>query len=85
MFCSYPRAGRSMCFRHEQDARASKENITALVGKERDFHVVTRNAALTADQVKSQWKLIERGNVYLILFKGLDGMQYIAKTIRVEF
>jgi len=72
------------CFQVENLMECTKKNITALVGKERDFHVVTRNAALTADQVKAQWKLIERGNVYLILFKGLDGVQYIAKTMRVE-
>jgi 16S rRNA G966 N2-methylase RsmD len=72
------------CFQVEDLLQCNKKNISNLVGKEKDFHVITRNAALTADQVKAQWKLIERGNRYLILFKSIDGAQYIAKTKRVE-
>ena len=71
------------CFVVEEVMVCSKKNISGLVAKEKDFHVMTRNSVLTADQVKAQWKLIERGERYLILFKGLDGLQYVAKTKRV--
>lgn len=62
----------------------NKKNLKELIGSTKDFHVLTRNAALTADQIKTQWKLIERGDQYLIAYKGLDGLQYIAKTYRVQ-
>ncbi len=71
------------CFQVEQVVECTKKNIKDLIGTQRDFHVLTRNALLTADQVKSQWKLIERGDLYLMLFKGLNGLQYIAKAKRI--
>lgn len=71
------------CFQVEQVEECTKKNMKALIGTSRDFHVLTRNALLTADQVKAQWKLIERGAWYLILFKGLDGHQYVVKANRL--
>ncbi|HSZ72636.1 MAG TPA: hypothetical protein VK750_08160 [Cytophagaceae bacterium] len=62
----------------------SKNSIEALTGKEKDFHVLTRNATITAEQIKKQYKLVERGNNYLIIFKGGDGSTYIAKAVRMS-
>lgn len=76
-----PFVGRS--FQVQDVKECTKKNMNNLIAKGSDFHVMTRNAMLTADQVKAQWKLIERGDLYLILFKGLDGKQYIAKAKKV--
>ncbi|MDF2456977.1 MAG: hypothetical protein K0R51_2970 [Cytophagaceae bacterium] len=62
----------------------SKSNITALIGKERDFHVLTRNTTITPEQVKKQFKLVERGNQYLIIFKGGNGTAQVAKANRLK-
>lgn len=62
----------------------SKSNITALIGKERDFHVLARNATITPEQVKKQFKLVERGKQYLIIFKGGNGTAQVAKATRLK-
>lgn len=62
----------------------SKSNITSLIEKEKDFHVLTRNATATPEQVKKQFKLIERGNRYLIIFKGGNGDMIVARAIRLK-
>ncbi len=71
-------------FQIESVMSYSKSNITALIEKERDFHVLTRNATITPEQVKKQFKLVERGNQYLIIFKGGDGNTQVAKATRLK-
>ncbi|MBC7485208.1 MAG: hypothetical protein H7282_00430 [Cytophagaceae bacterium] len=62
----------------------SKSNITSLIVKERDFHVLTRNATVTTEQVKKQFKLVERGDLYLIIFKGGNGESFVVKAVRLK-
>lgn len=62
----------------------SKSNITSLIEKEKDFHVLTRNATVTPEQVKKQFKLVERGNCYLVIFKGGNGESFVVKAVRLK-
>jgi hypothetical protein len=71
-------------FRVEEVRVYSKSNVEALIGASKDFHVLTRNATITSEQVKKQHQLIERGNRYLLIFKGGDGATYVAKAERLK-
>jgi hypothetical protein len=71
-------------FQVESVKSYSKSNVAALIEKEKDFHVLTRNATITPEQVKKQFKLIERGNRYLIIFKGSNGDMQLVKAIRLK-
>jgi hypothetical protein len=71
-------------FQIESVKSYSKSNITALIEKEKDFHVLTRNATVTPEQVKKQFKLVERGNRYLIIFKGGNGESFVVKAVRLK-
>ncbi|MDB5255380.1 MAG: hypothetical protein JWM14_75 [Chitinophagaceae bacterium] len=62
----------------------SKSNISTLIEKGKDFHVLTRNATITPEQVKKQFKLVERGNRYLIIFKGGNGESFVVKAVRLK-
>lgn len=62
----------------------SKNNITALIEKEKDFHVLARNANVTPEQVKKLFKLVERGSQYLIIFKGVNGTAQVAMATRLK-
>lgn len=62
----------------------SKNHVTALIEKQKDFHVLTRHATVTPEQVKKQFKLVERGNQYLIIFKGGNGDQLVVKALRLK-
>lgn len=71
-------------FQVESVKAYSKSNVAALIEKEKDFHVLTRNATVTPEQVKKQFKLVERGNRYLIIFKGGNGDAMVAKAVRLK-
>ena len=71
-------------FQVEEVKAYSKSNVTTLLGKEKDFHVLTRNSTVTPEQVKKQFKLIERGNRYLIVFKGGNGDTMVVKALRLK-
>ncbi|MBC7485667.1 MAG: hypothetical protein H7282_02810 [Cytophagaceae bacterium] len=62
----------------------SKSNVASLIEKGKDFHVLTRNATVTTEQVKKQFKLVERGNRYLIIFKGGNGESIVVKAVRLK-
>ncbi|MDB5272490.1 MAG: SAM-dependent methyltransferase [Chitinophagaceae bacterium] len=71
-------------FQVEEVRVYSKSNVEALIGATKAFHVLTRNAIITSEQVKKQHQLIERGNRYLLFFKGGDGATYVAKAERLK-
>ena len=71
-------------FKIESVKPYSKSNVATLIEKEKDFHVLTRNATVTPEQVKKQFKLVERGNRYLIIFKGGNGESFVVKAVRLK-
>jgi hypothetical protein len=71
-------------FQVESVKSYSKSNVAALIEKEKDFHVLTRNATVTPEQVKKQFKLVERGNRYLIIFKAGNGDTKVARAVRLK-
>jgi hypothetical protein len=71
-------------FRVEEVKTCSKSHLEDLMNKKKDFHVLTRNAVLTSEQVKKQYKLVERGAQYLIIFKGGNGGQHVVKAERIK-
>jgi THUMP domain-like len=71
-------------FQVESVKSYSKSNVSLLIEKEKDFHVLTRNATVTPEQVKKQFKLIERGHRYLIIFKSGNGTTFVARVLRLK-
>ena len=61
----------------------TKANILNFINESKDFHVLTRNSKYKSEQIKLQFKLIERGDMYLILYKNYEGNEMIVKAKRL--
>jgi hypothetical protein len=61
----------------------SKANVLNFIKESKDFHVLTRNSKYKSEQIKSQFKLVERGDMYLICFKNYKGDEMLVKARRL--